>query len=137
MNSEASILKQCMTFFIDKLWLVLLLTPLFVIAIIGVQQLLPSEHSRHINSKVAVSVGSVEISAVELAAIVAKPIGELLAMEVYSVGSSLLSTAPAPSSALKRTAALYEIRPAGERLARRATYQLVNTNKIRKRKDTS
>ncbi len=85
MNKKSSILIEFKQFVIDNLWFVLLLTPLFIIAVMMFKHFQPSESSRHTNSGLAMVVGSVEISTAELASIVAKPLTELIAMEVYSV----------------------------------------------------
>lgn len=67
----------------ENLWFIVLLAPLLVVAFfIGQNVLMSKKQSSH--RGIAMVVGSVEISAVELASIVAKPFTELLAMDVYA-----------------------------------------------------
>ena len=73
---------------IESLWLIVLLATLALIAVLGIQRLSSSKtNSTHSNIKVA-SSGSVsmQVTSAELALIVAKPIGELLTMQVYFDG---------------------------------------------------
>ncbi len=93
MNNKSSTLSKFKQFCIENLWFVLLLTPLFLIAVLMFKHFQPSE-KQPVNRGLAMVVGSVEISTVELAAIVAKPLTELLAMEVYSVVNQSAATQP-------------------------------------------
>jgi len=72
-------------FLSEQLWLILLLTPLIVTALF-VSEHFSSNKKQSSHAKTAVSViaaVSPEVSSVQLAAIVAKPLGDLLKMDVY------------------------------------------------------
>lgn len=84
MNKKSSILCELKQYCIDKLWFVILLTPLFIIAVVMFNHFKPAE-KQLVNPGLALTVGGMQISTAELSAIVAKPLTELLVMEVYSV----------------------------------------------------
>ncbi len=135
MNNKSSILSEFKQFVMDNLWFVLLLTPLFVIAVMMFKHFQPNESSRRVNSGLAMVVGSVEISTTELASIVAKPLTELIAMEVYSVvNHSSAAAGPIRKSELKQAAyiPLSEIRRAEDNPIRVISYTITdqNTTKI-------
>lgn len=68
----------------EQLWLILLLAPLLIIATLVGTQLQPNKKQMiSVNNSSAMLTASLEISSTELASIVAKPLSELLAMEVY------------------------------------------------------
>ena len=85
-----SLFDKLRRFFYEQLWLILLLAPLLVIITLiwthaqsNKKQIVNVSNSITGSSSRAVFAVSVEISSAELVAIVAKPLGELLAMEVY------------------------------------------------------
>jgi hypothetical protein len=92
MSKKASETNKLKYFSIERLWFVLLLTPILIIAVLMFQHFQPTKR-QGVNKGIAMIVGSVEISAVELATIVAKPLSELIAMEVYSVANNSSITA--------------------------------------------
>lgn len=140
MNKKSSVLSEFKQLVMDNLWFVLLLTPLFVIAAMMFKHFQPSESGRRVNSSLAMVVGSVEISTAELASIVAKPLTELIAMEVYSVvnqSAAMNSTAkagPIRKSELKQATytPLSEIRRAEDNPIRVISYTIADqtTTKI-------
>jgi len=72
---------------LEQIWLLAMLVPLVLLASLGLVHW-ESSNSKNTHSKVETQVqivASTEITSAELAMIVAKPIGELLAMQVYSV----------------------------------------------------
>lgn len=83
LNNNESWFAKCKRIFLEQLWLIFLLAPLLIVALFITEHYQPTNHkvilSQH-NANLSVSV---EITSAELAMIVAKPIGELLAMEVY------------------------------------------------------
>lgn len=87
MNKESSALNKLKSFCIERLWLAFLFAPLLVIAFM-ITQHVQLNYKHNGNRSVAMVVGTVEISAVELASIVAKPLTELLSMEVYTIARS-------------------------------------------------
>ena len=82
MNKKLSRWHQLKNYCVDKLWFVILLTPLLVIATI-ITQYYQSTTKQTGASRMVMVVGAVEISKHELVAILAKPLTELIAMEVY------------------------------------------------------
>lgn len=135
MNKKSSILSEFKQFVMDNLWFVLLLTPLFVIAVMMFKHFQPADSSRRVNGGLAMVVGSVEISTAELASIVAKPLTELIAMEVYSVVNNSAATAgPIRKSELKQATynPLSEIRRAEDNPIRVISYTITDqtTTKI-------
>jgi hypothetical protein len=135
MNKKSSILSEFKQFVMDNLWFVLLLTPLFVIAVMMFKHFQPTDSSRRVNGGLAMVVGSVEISTAELASIVAKPLTELIAMEVYSVVNHSAATAgPIRKSELKQATynPLSEIRRAEDNPIRVISYTITDqtTTKI-------
>jgi hypothetical protein len=135
MNKKSSILSEFKQFVMDNLWFVLLLTPLFVIAVMMFKHFQPTDSSRRVNGGLAMVVGSVEISTAELASIVAKPLTELIAMEVYSVVNNSAATAgPIRKSELKQATynPLSEIRRAEDNPIRVISYTITDqtTTKI-------
>ena len=83
LNNDESLFAKCKRIFLEQLWLIFLLAPLLIIAFLITEnyqqinhKIMLSKHTNHLSA-------SVEITSAELAMIVAKPIGELLAMEVY------------------------------------------------------
>lgn len=67
----------------EQLWLIFILAPLLMIAALVVPQLQSNKKPMLTASTSATSSASIEVSSVELALIVAKPLNELLVMEVY------------------------------------------------------
>lgn len=69
----------------EQLWLIMLLAPLIVIPFLVTEHFDSSKKPRsHVKTAVSVvSAISPEVTSVQLAAIVAKPLGDLLKMEVY------------------------------------------------------
>lgn len=70
----------------EQLWLVLLFAPLLLVAIfVGEHYLSKAKQSSGVNGQKSSLVAGVaaQITSIELAAIIAKPLGELLLMEVY------------------------------------------------------
>lgn len=135
MNKKSSVLSEFKQFCIDKLWFVVLLAPLLIIALMMFKQFQPSENSRRVNNGLAVVVGSVEISTAELASIVAKPLTELIAMEVYSVVNNTAAIAgPIRKSELRQVSYnhLSEIRRAEDNSTRVISYAVTEktTTKI-------
>lgn len=135
MNKKSSILSELKQFVMDNLWFVLLLTPLLLIAVMMFKHFQPSDSGRRVNGGLAMVVGSVEISTAELASIVAKPLTELIAMEVYSVVNHSAATAgPIIKSDLKQATykPLSEIRRAEDNPIRVISYTITNqtTTKI-------
>ena len=134
MNKKSSVLSEFKQFCIDKLWFVVLLAPLLIIALMMFKQFQPSENSRRVNNGLAV-VGPVEISTAELASIVAKPLTELIAMEVYSVVNNTAAIAgPIRKSELRQVSYnhLSEIRRAEDNPTRVISYAVTEktTTKI-------
>jgi hypothetical protein len=88
MNTELkkadSLIDKLRRLFNEQLWLLLLLAPLLIIATLVSPHFISSK-SQVINTKRASAMLAVsaEISSAELVSIVAKPLTELLAMEVY------------------------------------------------------
>lgn len=81
-NNESWFAK-CKRIFLEQLWLIFLLAPLLIVAFLITENYQPTKQ-RIILSKHSTNLPlSVEITSAELAMIVAKPIGELLAMDVY------------------------------------------------------
>ena len=70
---------------LEQLWLFALLTPLIALAVLGVMhwQAKSKSHNSKAETLIEVVTGSVEITSTEVALIVAKPIGELIKMQVY------------------------------------------------------
>ncbi|MGJ8619988.1 MAG: hypothetical protein ACSHWN_06630 [Methylophilaceae bacterium] len=82
-EKNESWLSKCKRIFIEQLWLVFLLAPLLIIAFLITEQYQPvKQQMMYAKNSKALSM-SVEITSAELAMIVAKPLGELLAIEVY------------------------------------------------------
>jgi len=80
-----SLLNKLLRFLNEQFWLILLLAPLLIIAaLVGPNFQANNEQTRNAKSGSAMQSVSMEISSAELTLIVAKPLGELLAMEVYS-----------------------------------------------------
>jgi hypothetical protein len=80
-----SLLHKLTRFLNEQFWLILLLAPLLIIAaLVAPNFQANSEQTRNARSGSAMQSVSIEISSAELALIVAKPLSELLAMEVYS-----------------------------------------------------
>lgn len=83
LNNRESWFAKCKRIFLEQLWLIFLLAPLLIVAFFIAEHYQPTNRkvilSQH-NSSLPVSL---EITSAELAMIIAKPIGELLAMEVY------------------------------------------------------
>lgn len=83
LNNRESWFAKCKRIFLEQLWLIFLLAPLLIVAFFITEHYQPTNRkvilSQH-NSSLPVSL---EITSAELAMIIAKPIGELLAMEVY------------------------------------------------------
>lgn len=81
-----SLKKLC----IEQLWLFALLTPLIMLAVLGVMHWKSSANkSSHKEAELLVEIMvSTEITSAEVALIVAKPIGELLEMQVYFADKS-------------------------------------------------
>lgn len=67
----------------EQLWLIFLLAPLLLIAALVVPQLQSNKKPMLTASTNAMLSASIEVSSAELASIVAKPLSELLVMEVY------------------------------------------------------
>lgn len=74
---------KCKRIFIEQLWLIFLLAPLLIIAFLITEHYQPTKQKTRLSKHSASLSLSVEITSAELAMIVAKPIGELLAMDVY------------------------------------------------------
>jgi hypothetical protein len=80
-----SLLHKLVRFFNEQFWLILLLAPLLIIAaLVGPNFQANKEQTHNARSSSTKQSVSIEISSAELALIVAKPLSELLAMEVYS-----------------------------------------------------
>lgn len=83
LNNNESWFAKCKRIFLEQLWLIFLLAPLLIIAFFINKHYQPINHKVMLSQHNANLSVSVEITSAELAMIVAKPIGELLAMEVY------------------------------------------------------
>jgi len=94
MNNKLSRWQQLKNYCADKLWFAALLTPLLIIAII-INQHDQATGRSGVNKGMPIVAGTVEISTTELAAIVAKPLAELIAMDVYPAinPSAVIATA--------------------------------------------
>ncbi len=124
MNKKSSTLSELKQFCIDNLWFVMLLAPLLIIALMMFKHFQSAER-KHVNSSLAMVVGSVEISTAELASIVAKPLSELIAIEVYSVVNQRAAmTGPIRKSELRQVSYnhLSEIRRAEDNPIRVISY---------------
>lgn len=94
-SSRSSNLKE---FCIENLWVLALLAPLLMMLVLGVNKLSASakepSSSYVSNARTLVSTAagleviSIEVTSIELASIVAKPIGKLLLMKVYFDGKT-------------------------------------------------
>ena len=82
-NNKESWLTKCKRIFIEQLWLIFLLAPLLIIAFMITKHYEPTKDQILLSKHTGGLSFSAEITSAELALIVAKPIGELLAMEVY------------------------------------------------------
>jgi len=84
LDNTESVFSRVKVIFNEQLWLVLLLAPLIVIAILVGQYVQPEKNQmQHVNVSSALAAVSPEVSTAQLAAIVAKPLSELLTMDVY------------------------------------------------------
>ena len=79
-ETKSSWFKQ---FFIENIWFIFLLAPLFLVAFLVAPNIQSSEKQSGRRGLEGL-VGAVEVSAFELVSIVEKPFSELLAMEVYA-----------------------------------------------------
>jgi len=80
-----SLLHKLGRFLNEQFWLILLLAPLLIIAaLVGPKFQTNNEQTLNVRTSSTKQSVSIEISSAELALIVAKPLSELLAMEVYS-----------------------------------------------------
>jgi hypothetical protein len=70
---------------LEQFWIFALLTPLVVFAVLGVKHLQAKNNSHNSSTETLdeVVTASAEITSAEVALIVVKPIGEILAMQVY------------------------------------------------------
>jgi len=138
MNKKQSSFDQFKNLCIEKFWFILLLLPLILIAAMIVENIQPPSKGVQ-RSMTAGVVGTVEISTIELAAIVAKPITELLAMEVYTLGGDIASSSSLQKQINTAVIAnqLSEIRPATDGVAKLVSYHITKANRIRKRKESS
>jgi hypothetical protein len=78
-----SLLDKLKHFVSEQLWLIFLLAPLLVVATFISSQYIPQNKQIVMASSSVFLAVSAEISSAEVAAIVAKPLSELLAMDVY------------------------------------------------------
>jgi hypothetical protein len=83
LKNNESWLAKCKRIFIEQLWLIFLLAPLLIVAFLITEHYQPAKQKIMLSKHTASLKLSVEITSAELAMIVAKPIGELLAMDVY------------------------------------------------------
>lgn len=83
LNNKESWFAKCKRIFMEQLWLIFLLAPLLIIAFMITEHYEPTKHQILLSEHTGGLSFSAEITSAELALIVAKPIGELLAMEVY------------------------------------------------------
>lgn len=90
-NTNAK-LGKVKRFFIDQLWLILLFAPLLIIVLFIGKHYLPDVKASSGNSlqsqaasssEVQLASAAMQITSAELSAIVAKPLGKLLLVEVY------------------------------------------------------
>ncbi|MFM9835299.1 MAG: hypothetical protein ACKVOA_04280 [Methylophilaceae bacterium] len=79
MNKVIIRLKQ---FFVGQVWLIALLTPLALFAILGVMTY-KSNHQKVFKKETRVLLSEVQLSSANLAAIIAKPLSDLMVMKVY------------------------------------------------------
>lgn len=127
----------------ENLWFIILLAPLLLVTVFITQNVLVSKkQSSH--RGIAMVVGSVEISAVELASIVAKPFSELLAMDVYAKSNNKYRSATLASLSNKKVnfrreayKHSYESQPAGYEPAKLTSYEIVSKYKQQKRENES
>ena len=66
----------------DQLWLIALLAPLVVFAVLGVMSY-NKKHSSVFKAEARVLLSEAQLSRADLAMIVAKPLGELMSLKVY------------------------------------------------------
>jgi hypothetical protein len=84
---------QLKTFCAEQLWIILLLAPLIVIAILVSQHVLSSKSHQVITNNSRSFIGaSAEVSSAQLAMIVAKPLSELIKMDVYFNSATKISS---------------------------------------------
>jgi len=82
-------LKQ---FFVEQVWLIALLMPLVFFAISGVVTY-KSNHQKVFKKETRVLLSEVQLSSANLAAIIAKPLNDLIVMKVYFDDQSNLDNA--------------------------------------------
>lgn len=127
----------------ENLWFIVLLAPLLVVAFfIGQNVLMSKKQSSH--RGIAMVVGSVEISAVELASIVAKPFAELLAMDVYAKRNNKYRSATLASVTNKKVnfrreayKHSYDSQPSNYEPVKLVSYEIGSKNKQQKRENES
>lgn len=125
-------------FLVENLWLILLLMPLVLIVVLILQSVeIGSKQGS--NRGVAMVVGTVEVSAVELASIVAKPFSELLAMDVYTGNGATLAAVSNTKINFQRVAYQhsYNSKPVDYKAAKLVSYEITNGDKPFKRQDES
>ena len=84
LDNNESWLAKCKRILIEQLWIIFLLAPLLIIAFFINEHYQPAKHKMMLSKRTSNFSLSIEITSAELAIIVAKPIGELLAMDVYN-----------------------------------------------------
>jgi hypothetical protein len=84
LNKDESWFAKCKRTLLENLWIIFLLTPLLIIAFLISKHYQPAKHKVMLTKRSSNFSLSIEITTAELAIIVAKPIGELLAMDVYN-----------------------------------------------------
>ncbi|MFT5717701.1 MAG: putative HTH transcriptional regulator [Oleiphilaceae bacterium] len=127
----------------ENLWFIILLSPLVVVAVLIAQNVqVSNKQSSH--RGIAMDVGSVEISAFELASIVTKPFSELLAMDVYTkidykYRSATLASLSNKKVNFRRKAYKhsYDSQSAGDEPAKLLSYEIVSKYKQQKRENES
>lgn len=140
-TTESSWLKQ---FLNENLWFILLLMPLLVVAVFILQSVDLGHKKQSSHRGLAMVVGSVDVSAIELASIVAKPFSELLAMDVYTKSNNRYKSGSLASlsnakidfrhEAYKRS---YDKQSVDYQSAKLISYEIVNGNQYKKRANES